>query len=289
MVAMSNRDIVCADAVDGDEVFECGSDVDSGCDSEVESEPSTPRPPPQPVQAPVQATPQKVAPPPAVKVRTVNMPKTEVSPWQKSSLDLALHLRKDNENLRLLLVEAQKQAEQALADGEHKAVDFAHLLELVKEFGTGLEGCVPVGGTDPMADALNAEQFRLDDDDNDERDLRIQQLEAEVVALQAQLQQEGTGAKPGSDLDAATWLDGHWASQKSGELQRISRAGQVTESGAAQCESWIAVEIDADSVTLRGSDGREHTVERLQTRMFGEALLWGHGDLWTFQPPEIML
>lgn len=289
---MSQRELACADAVDGDEVFDCGSDVDSGCDSEIDSEPATPRPQIRSSPRPPQASPQKVACPPAVKVRAVNTPKVEASPWQKGALDLAVHLRKDNEQLRLMLVEAQKQAEQAIADGEHKSVDFAHLLDLVKEFGTGLEGCVPAGqmnvSRDPMADALNAEQFRLDDDEVDERDQKIEELEAEVAALTSQLQQDNAGD---SDLGAATWLDGAWLSQKSAQLHTICRPGKnnVAEPATSQCTEWTAVEVDALSVTLRGTDGREHTVERLKTRMFGEALLWGHGDLWTLQPPEIEL
>merc|ERR1719265_1644626 len=125
-----------------------------------------------------------MAPAPVVEIRQKQIPSLQSqaqtsAPWMKGATQLALHLRKDNERLRQLLVEAQREAEQALEQGESKSnVDFAHLLELVKEFGTGLdEGAEPAQGDDAqMCMSFNTQEFRMDDDDVDEKDQEIKKM-----------------------------------------------------------------------------------------------------------------
>ena len=59
------------------------------------------------------------------------------------------------------------------------------------------------------------------------------------------------------------------------------RADTDTDIDAPDATEWEIVDLDHESVTLKSDSGIEHTIERLKTRMFGESLLWGSGDLWT--------
>jgi len=309
---------------EGDEIWECDdseveSCTDAECDSEQESDAEMPLPlplspaaaqakqvtghkgiTPQKMPAPTPAVqvrtfqaPPKMAPLPAVHVRTVNpslqSQAQNASPWGRGATELALHLRKDNERLRLLLVEAQKEAEEALEQGDSKSnVDFAHLLDLVKEFGTGLGDSVdtaPADG-DEMCMSFNTQEFRMDEDDVDEKDLEIKRLESELAELKEQLEIQQSSVKPmltKLDEESSIELVGYWVSSKTGELHHVVRADTDTDIDAPNATEWEIVDIDTDSVTLQSDAGVPHTVERLKTRMFGESLLWGSGDLWTPQ------
>jgi hypothetical protein len=206
-----------------------------------------------------------------------------------AATNLALHLRKDNERLRELLVEAQKQAEEALESGDNKSnVDFAHLLDLVKEFGTGLGDCA--GGDDHQEDnaemclSFNTQEYRMDADDVDEKDMEIKRLESELAELKDKLKLQESGVKPLAatlDDEASLELVGYWVSSKTGELHHIVRADTDTDIDAPDATEWEIIDVDAESVTLKSDSGVDHTIERLKTRMFGESLLWGSGDLWT--------
>jgi hypothetical protein len=301
---------------EGDEVWECDdSDVESCSGSEQDSDAELPLPP-SPVAAQVQhvlqykgTTPHKMPAPPGVQVRTVQMPakttssggypsgqpdvaiRSVASPSMSSNAatNLALHLRKDNDRLRQLLVEAQKQAEEALEQGDNKSnVDFAHLLDLVKEFGTGLGECGETQQEDnaEMCLSFNTQEYRMDADDVDEKDMEIKRLESELAELKDKLKTQNSGVKPISatlDEEASLELVGYWVSSKTGELHHVVRADTDTDIDAPNATEWEIVDVDAESVTLNSDSGVEHTVERLKTRMFGESLLWGSGDLWTPQ------
>lgn len=236
--------------------------------------------------------------PPAVKVRTVAASATQASPWQKGPMQLALTLRKENETLRGLLVTAQKQTEELREEGQQQSsIDYAHLLDLVKAFGTGLEDCCekPEEETDACGlMSFNTEEFRMDDDDCDERDVQIQKLEAELADVKEQLAEKTIAVRALIDSDdededeeedgiLGKKLHGYWISSKNGEFHNIGCSGNAMED-SVPCTEWQVTDIDDESVTLKGSDGPEHTVERIKTRMFGETLLWGSGDLWTRQP-----
>eukprot|EP00746_Dinoflagellata_sp_MGD_P163025 gnl/MRDRNA2_/MRDRNA2_90861_c0_seq1.p1 gnl/MRDRNA2_/MRDRNA2_90861_c0~~gnl/MRDRNA2_/MRDRNA2_90861_c0_seq1.p1 ORF type:complete len:352 (+),score=80.69 gnl/MRDRNA2_/MRDRNA2_90861_c0_seq1:95-1057(+) len=303
---------------EGDEVWECDdSDVESNnnSDSEQDSDGELPLPP-SPVAAQVKhvlqykgVTPHKMPAPPGVQVRTVQTPPKNSSSGgypsaqpdvkvrsvespsfsSNAATSLALHLRKDNERLRELLVEAQKQAEEALEQGDSKSnVDFAHLLDLVKEFGTGLGDCGETQQEEnaEMCLSFNTQEYRMDADDVDEKDMEIKRLESELAQLKDQLKMQNSGIKPVCttlDDEASMELVGYWVSSNSKELHHIVRADTDTDIDAPNATEWEIVEVDAESVTLRSDSGVEHTIERLKTRMFGESLLWGSGDLWTPQ------
>jgi hypothetical protein len=233
-----------------------------------------------------------MAPLPTVQVRKV-APSLQ-SQAQSSSLggtsaatELALHLRKDNERLRQLLVEAQREAEQALEQGQgNDKVDFAHLLELVKEFGTGMgEAAEPEQGDEPeMCMSFNTQEFRMDEDDVDEKDLEIKKLESQLAELKDKLATQQSGVKPlltSIDEESSAELVGYWVSSKTGELHHVVQADTDTELDAPNAVEWEIIEADRESATLQSDNGMEHTVERLKTKMFGESLLWGSGDLWT--------
>merc|ERR1719335_1560395 len=99
-----------------------------------------------------------------------------------------MRLRKDNEQLRKILADAQENAAKATTRG--KGMDFGHLLELVKEFSTDLGGSAQQDDNNLESDAMvtmNTEQFRLDADDEDERDLHLQKLKAKVAAAKSDL------------------------------------------------------------------------------------------------------
>lgn len=315
--------MVCAafspeDAVghcEGDEVWECDSEVEScsnASHSDEESDGDMPLPlPPSPVAAQIQTilqqkrmappvpVPKKMPPPPALQVRTVKTaPAQGPSPWSKGAMELALHLRKDNERLREALVDAQRQAEEAVEQGESNSakdsnVDFAHLLELVKEFGTGLEDIGETEHPDGAVEtcmSFNTEEFRMDEDDVDDKDMEIKRLESELAELKDKLEMQQLGAKcamiqdeEDEDAHGPSELVGYWVSSKSGGLHRVGEAEDDVEADVASCTEWQVVEADKESVTLMCNKGVEHTVERLKTRMFGDALLWGSGDLWTRQ------
>merc|ERR1711939_42845 len=229
-----------------------------------------------------------MAPLPAVQVRKVQTPSLQSpaqtsSSWGKGATELALHLRRDNERLRELLVEAQRQAEEAMEQGDGKnTVDFAHLLELVKEFDTGINASVETdnGNDAEMCMSFNTQEFRMDEDDVDEKDMEIKEL-------QGQLKKQQSGVKPLTpqiDEESSMELVGYWVSSKTGELHHVVRADTDTDLDAPNAIEWEIVDVDKESVTLLSDNGVEHTVERLKTRMFGESLLWGSGDLWTPQP-----
>jgi len=90
-------------------------------------------------------------------------------PQQQGVLTLMAHLRKDNDKLRQALVDAQRDAEEAVLENDALreredagAIDFGHLLALAKEFGDGLGGGL---GEDAagVEDALGSVQcFSLD-------------------------------------------------------------------------------------------------------------------------------
>merc|ERR1719265_2958484 len=105
---------------------------------------------------------------------------------QNSVVQLAIQLRKDNEQLRKMVTDAQECAEKAASRA--KNMDFVHLLELVNEFSTELEGSAQQDGKDLENETIvdmNAEQFRLDADDEDERDLHLEKLKAKVAAAKS--------------------------------------------------------------------------------------------------------
>merc|ERR1719265_1599913 len=142
-----------------------------------------------------------MAPAPVVEIRQKQIPSLQSqaqtsAPWMKGATELALHLRKDNERLRQLLVEAQREAETALEQGQSTdKVDFAHLLELVKEFGTGGEE-TEKSEEPEMCMSFTTQEFRMDEDDVDEKDLEIQRLEAELADLKEQMITQQSGIKP---------------------------------------------------------------------------------------------
>jgi len=317
---------------EGDEVWECDSEVESGTDAESEqdSDAEVPLPlpgspvaaqakkvsfsqgypqqqkmplqpavpartvqaPPKMALAPVQAPP-KMAPAPVVEIRQKQIPSLQSqaqtsAPWMKGATELALHLRKDNERLRQLLVEAQREAENAIEQGQSKGdVDFAHLLELVKEFGsTGIgENTEPNKGDEPeVCMSFNTQEFRMDEDDVDDKDLEIKRLNAEIAEAKEKLASQQSGIKPClTKIDEASSIElvGYWVSSKTGDLQHVVRADTDTDLDAPNAVEWEIIEADQESVTLQSDSGIEHCVERLKTKMFGESLLWGSGDLWT--------
>jgi len=299
---------------EGDEVWEC-DDSDAASCTDAESDAETPLPlPPSPAAAqmkqmleskpvpqsnkvasrPAVYTPPKMASLPEVKVRTVQTASLQSqaqtsSSWGKGATELALHLRRDNERLRELLVEAQRQAEEAMEQGDGKnTVDFAHLLELVKEFDTGINASVETdnGNDAEMCMSFNTQEFRMDEDDVDEKDMEIKKLQCEVAELQGQLKKQQSGVKPlmpEIDEESSMELVGYWVSSKTGELHHVVRVDTDTDLDAPNAIEWEIVDVDKESVTLLSDNGVEHTVERLKTRMFGESLLWGSGDLWTPQ------
>merc|ERR1719310_586780 len=108
-----------------------------------------------------------------VQAHTVTPCLQKDSPWQKGPMQLAVHLQKENEHLRGMLFSAQKQAEKAIEEGfNQSSVDYAHLLEIVKEFGDSVNNCSPtVEPSNVAVMSFNTEEFRLDEDDCDEQDL----------------------------------------------------------------------------------------------------------------------
>jgi len=314
----------CLDEVDiahgeGDEVWECDSEVESCTDAESEQDTDTEMPlplPPSPkgsqgekmiqhkdtsgiphkMSAPlaVPMCPPKMAPLPEVQVRSVKTPSLQSqaqtsSPWMKGSMELAMHLRKDNERLRELLVEAQRDVEQVLESGQSKDnVDFAHLLELVKEFGNDMSDSVESGqgNETEMCVSFNTQEFRMDEDDVDEKDLEIKKLESELAELRGKLATQQSLTKPQLntiDHESSMELVGYWVSSKTGELHHVVCADTDTDLDAPNAIEWEIIDVDIESVTLKSDNGVEHTVERLKTKMFGESLLWGSGDLWTLK------
>lgn len=213
-----------------------------------------------------------------------------------------MRLRKDNEQLKKVLADAQENAAKAAIKG--KDMDFAHLLELVKEFSTDLGGSSQQDNVNLESDeavCMNAEHFCLDADDEDERDLHLQKLKAKVAeaksdlakASVAALRAEPDSSDEESDSESegeeersdsrpkADGLDGYWISRKTGHRQYISSRDDCRRQ--AGCTSWHAVESNAASLTVRGRDGQRHVAERLRTRMLGEVLLWDSGEMWTRQ------
>jgi hypothetical protein len=232
----------------------------------------------------------------------------ETTKPQHAAIEAVVQLRKDNEQLRKFLADAQERAETAATRG--KDMDFAHLLDLVKEFSTDLGGSVQQDGNTLESDAMvsmNTEHFRLDDDDEDERDLQLQKLKAKVAAAKSDLAKASAAAlraepdssdeESESDTDSeedehrdlkskvlhrpAGGLDGYWTSCKTGHRHYISSRSDSRR--PAGCTSWQAKESSTASLTLRGGDGQHHVLERLRTRMLGEALLWDCGEMWTRQ------
>eukprot|EP00746_Dinoflagellata_sp_MGD_P001505 gnl/MRDRNA2_/MRDRNA2_102839_c0_seq1.p1 gnl/MRDRNA2_/MRDRNA2_102839_c0~~gnl/MRDRNA2_/MRDRNA2_102839_c0_seq1.p1 ORF type:complete len:233 (+),score=65.76 gnl/MRDRNA2_/MRDRNA2_102839_c0_seq1:97-795(+) len=227
-----------------------------------------------------------------------------ISTSENSAVEI---LRRDNQQLRKFLADAQESAAKAASRG--KSMDFAHLLELVKEFSTDLGGSAQQDDVNLEYDAalsMNTEQFRLDADDEDERDVHLQKLKAKVAAAKsdlarasvAALRAEPDSSDEESDSDSegeeersdcrlkvlqgpAGGLDGYWMSRKTGHRQYISsRDDSRRQTG---CTSWHAVESNAASLTVNGRDGQRHVAERLRTRMLGEVLLWDSGEMWTRQ------
>lgn len=303
-------------AGEGDEVWECDdSEVESCTNSDSEKESDTELPlPPSPVATQVKhvlqykgLTAHKMPAPPGVQVRTVQTPakmypsparqqadvqvRSAQSPSIQSSsaaTQLALNLRRDNERLRELLVEAQRQAEEAMEQGDNKSnVDFAHLLDLVKEFGTGIGDSDETDKGDDSAEmcmSFNTQEYRMDEDDVDEKDTEIRRLESELAELKEKLKMQESGIRPlrtAVDEESSMELVGYWVSSKTGELHHVVRADTDTDIDAPDATEWEIVDLDHESVTLKSDSGIEHTIERLKTRMFGESLLWGSGDLWT--------
>merc|ERR1712118_601806 len=126
--------------------------------------------------------------------------------------------------------------------------------------------------------------YRMDADDVDEKDMEIKRLESELAELKDKLQTQNSGIKPVCatlDEEASLELVGYWVSSKTGELHHVVRADTDTDIDAPNATEWEIVDLDHESVTLKSDSGIEHTIERLKTRMFGESLLWGSGDLWT--------
>lgn len=241
------------------------------------------------------------------------------SPRNTSSLqratEMAVQLRKDNEQLRKMIADAQKIAEEAAGNrqGTPSSPEFAHLLELAKEFSTDLANCTRQE-TERLGNAteisLNAEEFRLDDDDDDdEHDLHLQKLKAQVAAAKTDLARVSAAAlraEPDSDSESddesdsdvesdsecssravamppksVDRSDGFWTASKTGQRHHISWSGHAHV--AKGCTAWQATKSTAASLTLLGGDGHQHVAERLHTRMLGEALLWNSGELWTRQ------
>jgi len=99
------------------------------------------------------------------------------------------HLRKDNDGLRQALVEAQREAEDAVLEKESNkeagAIDFGHLLALAKDFGDGLGG--GLGETfEETTGALDSVQcFSLDSP----RDCNEGASSAEAEELRRQLEE----------------------------------------------------------------------------------------------------
>lgn len=146
-------------AMAGDEVWEAGS-ASSGSDSECESEVGTPgntprrpqggapasRPPTVALQTPPKLAGSLAAarpPLPALPQRLPlpSKPAPAAAPEPASMMTLVTHLRRDNARLREALVQAQRDAEEAMLQGEEgkgSGVDFAHLLSLVRDFGEDL-------------------------------------------------------------------------------------------------------------------------------------------------------
>merc|ERR1711998_581577 len=119
----------------------------------------------------------------------------------------------------------------------------------------------------------NTQEFRMDEDDVDEKDMEIKKQQSGVKPLTPQI-----------DEESSMELVGYWVSSKTGELHHVVRADTDTDLDAPNAIEWEIVDVDKESVTLLSDNGVEHTVERLKTRMFGESLLWGSGDLWTPRP-----
>jgi len=152
----------------GDEVWEAdssneGSDVESDAGSTTSERsttrsvcPPVQRPPATPmVSKPMPAVPKVVAASTAAAMAPARAP-VQAAPAAQAApesglMGLVAHLRGDNARLREALITAQRETEQlALKAGQEKGtVDFAHLLELVKEFGDNLGSLEP--GLDPGA------------------------------------------------------------------------------------------------------------------------------------------
>jgi len=210
-----------------------------------------------------------------------------------------------------MLADAQRIAEEA-ASKRPDSTNFAHLLELVKEFSTDVADCTEQNAEDSenaTMVSMNAEEFRLDDDDEDERDLHLQKLKAQVAgaktdlarssaaALRAEPDSDSSDDESDSDAEESDLnqkvdsmlpkpvdrSDGYWTSSKTGLRHHISWDILRMARPGVGCEAWQAVRTSAGSLTLRGTDGRQHVLERLQTGMLGEALLWNSGELWTRQ------
>lgn len=115
---------------------------DSEPDSE-DDEDSNPIIPSRPL---LSCTSTKPATKPSLAVSQVAMrlPPAEAAP--KSSKALILYLRQENAWLRSALSQLQEEAERTVSQqesGDHSTLDFAHLLELAREFGQGpSEGCL---------------------------------------------------------------------------------------------------------------------------------------------------
>lgn len=210
------------------------------------------------------------APLPDVQVRAVRTPITQ----------LVQHLRKDNERLQQLLVDAQCEAEEASQRGQDKGnVDYAHLLELAKEFSTSIGD--DAGPENEMSDTQG---FRMNADDTDEKDLKIKKLKAEIIDVKDKLSMRQSCVKSHQQKQNRKKKDseelvGCWVSSKTSELHLLHL--NACPEYASTATRWQITEIKKESLTLQNSNGMEHTVERLKTKMFGESLLWGSGDLWT--------
>lgn len=289
-----NAHCVPEDFVDdhGDEVWNV-EDCDSDLDSEIDSSPSTPRAPP--AKAPASLTPSEFVrnqigtaslrlptslPTPAAAVKIRPVPSSSSSLGQQASLQLALHFRKENDSLRGNLVDAQRQAEEANAASDERGnVDFAHLLELAKEFEMDDDN-----STTNQADNSPIGAIRLDDDDNDadEKDAEILSLKSQIAAAKtAMTQSSSTKAASVTSLqNPMTNVCGFWISSKSGELHRIGQR-EDNANCSSKWESWEVVDLVAGLLTLSDTKGYICTAERLRTRTFGESLIWISGDLWT--------
>jgi len=172
-----------------DEESECGSDVDSDGDSAVGGMESPNKVTATPtirtvrldtdkgMTSSVSSTtslsaatspttrPQVQAARPAFTPAALALPSAGPRPQQAGLVALMAHLRKDNDKLRQALVDAQREAEEAVMENEENknrseegGIDFGHLLALAKEFGDGLGGGLAEVG-DENDESLSSVQF----------------------------------------------------------------------------------------------------------------------------------
>lgn len=215
------------------------------------------------------------APLPAVQVRSV----------QTSAAQLATHLKKDNERLKQLVLEAQREAEKALERDQGKGnVDFAHLLELVKDCDTSFGEDHDRGDEPEVCMSFNTQEFRMDNDDVDEKIMKIKRLKFELAQLKNEMAVQQSSIKPAlTKIDEPISVEpfGCWVSSKTGKLQHVVPSDAVKALTVPNAIVWQMIEAHKESALLLSHDGIEHTVEQIKTKMFGESLLWRSGELWT--------